>query len=128
MKKSVLVVDDEQGYRDMYVFLLEPLGIKVTCVSDGQQAVQKSKENPYDLIVMDVHMPVLTGPEALKQIKKMRPEQKIVIFSSSSDPNYVFENQAKEEGAIECLFKPVDLEDIKRILKDTIGPLSTSFL
>ena len=67
--KRILAVDDEQGYLDLYVYFLKPLGYEVTCVTDGAQAVQKVQENYYDLIFMDVHMPVMTGPEAFKRIR-----------------------------------------------------------
>lgn len=123
VKKSVLVVDDEQGYRDMYVYLLTPFGIETTCAVNGEEGVQKVKERLYDLVIMDVHMPHMSGPEALKAIKKIRPEQKVIICSSSSDANYVFEKRAQEEGAIVCLFKPIDLSEIQLMLEKTLGPL-----
>ena len=120
--KCVLVVDDEQGFRDMYVYFLEPLGFKVTCACNGQEAVDKVRQADYDLIFMDIHMPVMTGPEALKDIKKIRPNQKVIIFSSSSDPDHKMENEAlKQGGASQCLYKPVDLAQIERVLAETLG-------
>ncbi len=120
-KIEILVVDDEQGYRDMFTFILEPMGITVTCVEDGQAAVEKVKEKAYDLILTDVHMPRLSGPEAIKIIKAMRPEQKIVVFSSSSDPEYRLEKEAEKNGVVECLFKPVDDAELQRVLKKALG-------
>ena len=120
VKKSVLVVDDERGFRDMYVYLLEPLGIEVTCASNGREAVEKVKEKAYDLLLMDVHMPELTGPEAFKQIQKIRPAQKVAIFTSSSDPTYTLENQALQEGAVGCFYKPVDVGEILKVLNQVL--------
>ena len=120
-KFEILVADDELGYRDMFVFILEPLGMIVTCVENGQAAIEKVKEKAYDLILTDVHMPILSGPEAIKIIKVMRPEQKIVLFSSSSDPEYKFEKEAEKSGVVECLFKPVDDAEIRRVLKKALG-------
>ena len=123
-EKTILVVDDEQGFRDMYVYFLEPLGFKVTCVCNGYEAVEKVRQADYDLIFMDIHMPVMTGPEALKEIKKIRPKQKVVIFSSSSDPDHKMENEAlKLGGALQCLFKPVDLSHIEGVLAEILGPI-----
>ena len=118
MKKSVLVVDDEQGYRQMYRFILEPLGVTIDEASNGKEGVDKVREQSYDLVLMDVHMPVLSGYEAFKQMKKIRPEQKVVIFSSSSDPQFTLENQSLKEGAIKCFYKPVDSTIIERLLTD----------
>lgn len=116
-QKKILIVDDEQGFREMFTFLLQPLGFEVTCVENGEEAVQKVKEQAYALILMDVHMPKLTGPEALKQILAIRPLQKVVILSSSSDPNHIFETEAEKGGAFDCLYKPVELADIEKVLK-----------
>ncbi len=120
-KKQVLVVDDEQGYLDLYVFFMEPLGIEVTCVRNGLEAVQKIEQQPYDLIFMDVHMPVMTGPEAFKRIRQIRPDQKVVIFSSSSDPSFSQEKKTVQEGALVCLYKPVTIDEIHRVLAENIG-------
>ena len=118
---DVLVVDDEQGYRDLFTFMLEPLGMKVTCVCNGLQALEKLNEKVYDLVLMDVHMPEMNSPETLKKIKVLWPDQKVVIFSSSSDPKYKFEKLAEQQGVIECLFKPVDDAEIRRVLKKALG-------
>ena len=118
---DILVVDDEQGYRDLFTFMLEPLGMKVTCVGNGLQALEKLNEKVYDLVLMDVHMPKMGGPETLKRIRVTWPNQKVIIFSSSSDPEFRFEKEAKEQGVIECLFKPVDDAEIQRVLKKALG-------
>ena len=120
-KKTVLVVDDEQGYLDLYVFFLEPMNVEVTCVTNGLEAVQKIEQQPYDLIFMDVHMPVMTGPEAFRRIRQIRPEQKVVIFSSSSDPSFAKEKQTIKDGALVCLYKPVTIDEIQRVLMDNMG-------
>ncbi len=117
---NVLIVDDEEGYRDLFTFMLQPMGIQVTCVTNGLEALEKVKEKVFDLILMDVHMPELNGIETLKRIKIMLPEQKVVIFSSSSDPEYNREKEARKAG-VECLFKPVEAEDFRRVLKEAFG-------
>ncbi len=121
MALKILIADDEQGYRDLFTYMLQPVGMEVTCVCNGEEAVQRVKQSPYDLIMMDVHMPEMTGPEALKIIKAIRPEQKVVIFSSSSDPEHQKEKEAEKEGIVACLFKPVDMEDVLRVLKEALG-------
>ena len=47
MKKIVLVADDEKGFRDLFTYLLEPLGLEVTCVENGKEAVEKIREKSY---------------------------------------------------------------------------------
>ncbi len=121
MSKSVLVVDDEQGYREMYVFIFQSQGIETTCVTNGQEAVEKIRERAYDLVIMDVHMPILSGPEAFKEIKKFRPDQKIIICSSSSDPTHRAERDVINAGAYACLYKPVSLDEIEHIIQEALS-------
>ena len=117
---QILAVDDEQGFLDLYVYFLEPMGFKVTCVRNGLEAVEKVTQNAYDLVFMDVHMPVMTGPEAFRKMRKIRPSQKIVIFSSSSDPSFTEEQQTVREGALICLYKPVTIDEIERVLDEHV--------
>ena len=120
MNKKILVVDDEQGYLDLYRYMMEPMGIEVVCVKNGQEAVEKVTEKLFDLILMDVHMPVMTGPEAYRRIRQIRPGQKVVIFSSSSDVTHSQEDEMLKEGVLTCLYKPVAMEDIEKILEQNM--------
>ena len=124
MSKNILVVDDEAGYREFYKYLLEPLGYHVETAEDGQQGYEMVVKNVSDLILLDVHMPKMTGPELLKCIKQVRPDQVVIIFSSSSDPSDKFEERAKQDGAFDCLFKPVELEDILKVMDRSLRTVS----
>ena len=115
-QKTILVIDDEKGYRDFYKFILEPLGYKVSTAADGEEGLRMATDYNFDVVLLDVHMPKMRGPEVLAGIRKKKPGQIVIIFSSSSDPSFSFENKAKEMGAYECLYKPVDLEDMLRIM------------
>ncbi len=121
MKKNILVVDDEQGFLDLYVYLLEPMGLSVTCARNGREALEKFKEQSFDLVLMDVHMPEMTGPEALKEMKKIRPSQKVIIFSSSSDPTQHMEDETLQNGALSCFYKPVTFDEFERAIKQALA-------
>jgi len=105
----------------MFCYLLDPLDLEVACAQNGQEAVEMVRKRAYDLISMDVHMPKMTGPKAIKEIKSIRPEQKIVLFSSSSDPTYKDEDEVDERWGIPCLYKPFDVNELYRILEQMIG-------
>jgi CheY-like chemotaxis protein len=113
---KILVVDDEVGFRDLYRYTLEPLGFEVVTANDGLDAVDLVAQEPFDLVILDVHMPRMRGPEALEKIRQLRPRQKVVIVSSSSDPTYAFENAARKKGALTCLFKPIDIDELIGII------------
>ena len=116
MKKHILVIDDEQGIRDLMCFLLEPLGFKVTTAKNGLEGVAMFKKSFFDIVFLDVHMPKLRGPETLKMIKDLEPEQIVIMFSSSSDPEHFFEEKAKNAGAFECIYKPFDIDDLQETI------------
>lgn len=116
MKRKILAIDDEVGYRELYQYLLEPLGYQVEIAEDGEQGYAMAVKNSYDLIFLDVHMPKMSGTEVLKGIKAVHPGQIVIIFSSGSDSGRKFETLAKEMGAFDCLYKPVDLEDILNVI------------
>ncbi len=121
MDKKILIADDEEGMRDLFRFLLEPQGFEVFTARDGTEAVELVKKNSLDIVCLDVHMPVMNGLEAFKMIKKIKPEQVVVIFSSSSDPDFVCETEAKNLGAFECLYKPFNIDDLMVIIRRALG-------
>ncbi len=117
-KPKILIIDDEQGIRDLFYFLLKPLGFEVLTAKNGVEGIEIFKKDNIDIVFLDVHMPGLQGPAVLKIIKQIKPDQVVVIFSSSSDPNFIFETEAKNLGAYTCLYKPFDIEGILKIVNE----------
>lgn len=119
--KRILIVDDEKGIQDLFRFLLEPQGFEVFTANDGVEGVEMVKKDSFDIIFLDVHMPRMRGPESLKIIKQLRPNQMVIVCSSSSDPNFTFEDKVKELGAYTCLYKPVNIDEIFDIINKVVG-------
>lgn len=117
----ILVVDDEVGIRDLITYLLQPMGYHISTAQDGAEAINIVSQENFDIVFLDVHMPKMRGTEALEAIKKIRPNQIVIIFSSSSDPYYVFESQAKQKGAFDCLYKPFELDDLLNVINRAMG-------
>ncbi|OGS21894.1 MAG: hypothetical protein A3J83_04715 [Elusimicrobia bacterium RIFOXYA2_FULL_40_6] len=120
-KAKILVIDDEKGIQDLFRFLLEPEGYTIVIANDGVEGVDAVKKEEFDVVFLDVHMPKMKGPEALKIIKQLRPDQKVIVFSSSSDSNHAFENEAKQLGAFACIYKPSGIEEILRLVREASG-------
>jgi CheY-like chemotaxis protein len=120
-RQSVLVADDEQGIRDLLRYTLEPLGFEVTTVCDGQEALEAAQARSFDLVILDVHMPRLSGPEVLAKLRQLRPAQRVLVVSSSSDASHSFETRAAEFGAAACLFKPVDIDELIGTIQQTLS-------
>lgn len=116
-ERHILIVDDEEGFHDLFRFVLEPLGFTVHSAYDGVEGQERLKERDYDIIFLDVHMPRMTGPELLRLIKEIRPSQLVVMMSSGSDPRQAVEKAVGDLGAVACMFKPFELEQIMENLK-----------
>ena len=109
---SILLADDEQGFRDLFHFIFEPLGYEVVTVEDGKQALDAIQGRPFDLVVLGVHMPRMGGPEALAALREIRPDQRVIIVSSRFDPTASFEIEAVRSGVADCLFKPMEIDEL----------------
>jgi CheY-like chemotaxis protein len=117
--RSILVADDEPGLRDLCHFALEPLGYEVLTVADGLEAVEEIRRRPFDVVVLDVHMPNMGGPQAFEEIRRIRPDQRFVVVTSNSDFEGVFEKRVVGQGVC-CLHKPISLDELTQALQSVL--------
>jgi CheY-like chemotaxis protein len=107
-KTKILVVDDNVSQCKTMSFILERKGCTVTIAENGPKAIEIAKKNPFDIIFMDIKMPVMNGVEAYKQIKKIRPGAKVIMMTAYAVEDLI--GQALAEGAYEILYKPLDIK------------------
>ena len=84
MKKHILVVDDEQGVREICKDFLEEEGYRITLAVDGQDALEKMDNDDFDLYLIDMAMPKIDGFELMKLIKKSHPLAVIIVLTGFS--------------------------------------------
>ena len=116
-RRKVLVVDDKLPNRLVLLNLLEPLGFEVVLAENGQEEVAKAKEIQPDLILTDLVMPVMTGIEAVQEIRQIPELQEVVIIAVSAS---VFEMDRKKSVSVGCnsfLPKPVKAEKLFALLE-----------
>lgn len=117
----ILLVEDIELNQEIAVELLSVTGVQVEVADDGAQAVEKFENSPegyYDLIFMDIHMPVMDGYEATRRIRGMdRPDAMAVwIVAMTADAFVEDVRQAKESGMNEHISKPVEPSRLQEIL------------
>ncbi len=117
----ILLVEDIELNQEIAVELLSVTGVQVEVADDGAQAVEKFENSPegyYDLIFMDIHMPVMDGYEATRRIRGMdRPDAMTVwIVAMTADAFVEDVRQAKESGMNEHISKPVEPSRLQEIL------------
>lgn len=85
MTKRVLVVDDEPSIVTLVKFNLEQSGFTVDTAADGKSAVEKSKQNNYDLMVLDIMLPELDGIEVLKELRKTDIDIPVILLTAKDE-------------------------------------------
>ena len=115
---KVMLADDEnlilQGLENIIEW--EELGLEiVNKASNGQEAIDKFKENPVDIVVTDINMPQVTGLELLKELKKINSDVKFIILSGYDDFSYA--KKAIELGVENYILKPIDEEELEKTRK-----------
>ncbi len=109
--ETILIVDDVEEQRNIATLMLDKLGYSVNAVPSGEKAVEYLKNNPADLIVLDMIMdPGIDGLETYKKILEYRPHQKAIIASGFSETWRV--REAQRLGAGEYVKKPYTIEKI----------------
>ena len=113
-KISILVVEDDEMARELIISGLKPYCELVVGAQNGQEGVEKFKKQGFDIVMSDIHMPVLNGFEMMNEIKKLKPHQKFIVFTSyDSDENLI---KSYEQGATLFLKKPIDIKDLRSML------------
>ncbi|MEJ1223175.1 response regulator [Sediminicola sp. 1XM1-17] len=111
---SVLIVDDNKINVIVLKKALETLGIKAQWVSDGEQAVAEIQKKEYDLVFMDIHMPVMDGLEATKIIRKNNKDLAIIGFSADVTRETI--ETALEVGMNDYFTKPIAMDKLRQHL------------
>lgn len=83
--KHVLIADDEPYNIQLLRFVLEKYGIRITAVENGRKALEAYKESPFDLLIVDAHMPEMSGPEFISHIRTHYPERIVPVILLSAD-------------------------------------------
>lgn len=115
MNEKVLLVDDEEEFVETLAERMRIRGMDVSTSNSGANALQLVDDEDFDVVVLDLKMPGVDGIEALKRIKRRRPDIQVVLLTGHATVEKGVE--AIKEGALEFLEKPVDL----RSLTDAIG-------
>jgi len=110
MNEKVLLVDDEEEFVETLAERMRTRGMDVSTSNSGANALQLVKDEDFDVVVLDLKMPGVDGIEALKRIKRRRPDIQVVLLTGHATVEKGVE--AIKQGALEFLEKPVDLASL----------------
>ena len=117
MARKVLVVDDEKLIVKGIRFSLEQDGMDVDCAYDGQEALDLIQKNEYDVVLLDVMLPVLTGFEVCQQVREFSDVPIIMLTAKGDDMDKIL---GLEYGADDYITKPFNILEVKARIKAII--------
>ena len=112
--KILLAEDSKENYRVIHHFLHNE-GVQLDWAKNGEEAVQKAVENSYDLVLMDIQMPIMDGYTATRIIKKIYPDLPIVALTAHALPTEI--EVSENQGCDGHLVKPIN----KTTLVNSLG-------
>lgn len=122
--KRILVIDDDEGIRKLFLLSLEGKGFQIDTAESGEKSIELMQQTKYDLIYLDLKMPGMNGVETLRELRKMNKDVPVYIITAFHE-EYFDQLKAVEQDGIdfELLKKPFDSEQLILVTKGILeGP------
>lgn len=110
MKEKILIVDDEAVFRDSLTEILRIDGYDVDVANSGEAAIKSLKETNYDLLLLDIRMPGMSGIEVLRQVGQYAADTEVIMLTAHGTVETAIE--ALRHGAHDYILKPVTTQNI----------------
>ena len=114
-KGSVLIVDDNESLFKTLSFILTQNGYATTVANNGTETIRLVTETLFDMVLMDIRMPIMNGVEAYRRIKMIRPDAAVVMMTAFSVEELV--QEVLEEGAFGIIYKPLDIDKVISLIE-----------
>ncbi|MDO9633241.1 MAG: response regulator [Humidesulfovibrio sp.] len=111
---KVLVVDDEERFRNTLGKLLATHGMAVTIAGGGEEALEILRNAPHDIVLLDVKMPGMSGQQTLLEIKKLDPDIEVIILTGHASVDIAAEMMT--HGGSDYLLKPYPMDELLGII------------
>jgi len=112
---TVLIVDDDEGIRNLLKRILEDAGFGIDFAIDGEEAIEKFNANEFSIVLLDIYMPGMSGIEVLDWINEKKPNVCVVMVTAMADIQTAVE--AMKKGAFDYITKPFSQEDVLTKIK-----------
>lgn len=114
---KILTVDDEQIMRDFLSEVLTDEGYLVSTAQDAEAALEKMKEDSFEIVITDIRMPGMGGIEFIKKIKDLDPKIDVIVMTGYASPESAI--AAMKLGTIDYITKPVNIDHIRIVVEKT---------
>jgi len=115
---SLLITDDDPAFRETLQDVLAPEGYRTLLAGDGEEALGIVRRETVHLVLLDMHMPKLTGLETLRRVRQLKAILPCILLSADLDELIV--EQARLLRAFSVLAKPVTRREITGVVRDAL--------
>lgn len=118
---TILAVDDSASMRDMVSYTLQSAGYDVVSACDGQEALDIARDRSFDLVLTDVHMPVMDGLTLVRELRLLPIAKYTPILVLTTETSPEKKREGKTAGATGWIVKPFNPEQLIATIKKVIG-------
>ncbi|MED3852680.1 response regulator [Priestia megaterium] len=118
LAEKILIVDDQYGIRILLTEVLQKEGYTTFQAANGFQAIDITKEQAPDLVLLDMKIPGMDGIEILKRLKQHDETIKVIIMTAYGEVDMI--QEAKDLGALTHFAKPFDIDEIRKVVREYI--------
>lgn len=115
---SLLITDDDRDFRETLRGVFEPRGFRTLLAADGQQALDIVRHEPIHVMLLDMHMPKLTGIETIRRVKQVYSDLPCILISAGLDE--LLAEEARQAEAFSVLAKPVSFAEVTSIVSHAL--------
>jgi signal transduction histidine kinase/ligand-binding sensor domain-containing protein/CheY-like chemotaxis protein len=119
-RRQILVVDDVEDNRDLFVDALEPFGFEMKAVCGGKECLEAIALTRPDLVIMDIRMPGMDGVATTSEIRTQYSAPRIPVITVSADASNTEQTRALDAGADAFFSKPVNIDALRRMIGDLL--------
>ena len=116
----ILVVDDHRETCTTFKNILTKKGYSVGTAFSGEEAITRAKEQVYDILFLDMKLPTINGLETYLKIKEIDPDGVAILMTGYRYEMETLVEEAMENSAYACLFKPLDMEAVLRLIGEIL--------
>ncbi len=115
---AILVVDDDPDSCTIFKDILEERGYQVSIASSGEEAVETTREDRYDVVFIEVELPQMNGLETCLAIRKINPQAVVVMITANYQEADDLVEEVQKRDVYSCLCKPVDMREVTQLVDE----------
>jgi CheY-like chemotaxis protein len=121
--QRILVAEDDPASLELLQVYLESSGYEVAAATDGNSALDMGASGEFDLLILDVHMPLYGGLEVLQMLRKRLASRQIKVIALTADTRWALRDEMKQAGVDSYMIKPVSLAQLGAEVARLLGQM-----